>query len=269
MATTSSTTSRPAFTTSRPSSFGYQTVTVQAQRVLAGQTADANFQLATQALSLEGITVQGERNPLVPRDQTQTKAIITSEVLDAVPVEDVRGVVALQPGVVETGSALGQVIRGGRPGEAAVYLDGVLVRNFAVGSQSEVTLQANALEEVDVLLGGYGAEYGQAQSGVINLVSKGGGTVWSGAVSFETDQLEIENSYGYSRLEASILGSDPGREAGHLGFGDGDRAGGCVPDVHGLRRRPAHVPERGGRLGLRALHGADAVLPADGHVHDR
>lgn len=193
---------------------GYQTVTVQGQRILAGQTADVNFQLSTQALTLEGITVQGERNPLVPRDQTQTKAIITSEVLDAVPVEDVRSVIALQPGIVETNSALGQVIRGGRPGEAAVYLDGVLVRNFAVGSQSEVTLQANALEEVDVLLGGYGAEYGQAQSGVINLVSKGGGTNWSGAVSFETDQIEIENSYGYSRLEASVSGPIFGEKLG-------------------------------------------------------
>jgi hypothetical protein len=193
---------------------GYRTVVVEAQRVLAGQTADVSFELTPEALALEAITVQGERNPLVPRDQTQTKAIITSEVIDAVPVEDVRDVVALQPGVVETGSALGQVIRGGRPGEAAVYLDGVLVRNFAVGSQSEITLQANALEEVDVLLGGYGAEYGQAQSGVINLVSKGGGTEWSGAVSFETDQIEIENSYGYSRLEASISGPMLGEKLG-------------------------------------------------------
>jgi len=193
---------------------GYRTVVVEGQRVLAGQTADVNFELTAEALALEAITVQGERNPLVPRDQTQTKAIITSEVIDAVPVENVRDVIALQPGVVETGSGLGQVIRGGRPGEAAVYLDGVLVRNFAVGAQSEITLQANALEEVDVLLGGYGAEYGQAQSGVINLVSKGGGTEWSGAVSFETDQIEIENSYGYSRLEASISGPILGEKLG-------------------------------------------------------
>ena len=193
---------------------GYQTVTVQGQRVLAGQTADVIFELSTQALTIEGITVQGERNPLVPRDQTQTKAIITSEVVDAMPAEDVRSVIALQPGVVETNSALGQVIRGGRPGEAAVYVDGVLVRNFAVGSQGELTLQTNAVEEVDVLLGGYGAEYGQAQSGVINLVSKGGGTRWSGAVSFETDQIEIENSYGYSRLEMSVSGPIFGEKLG-------------------------------------------------------
>ena len=46
---------------------GYQTVTVTATRVLAGQTARVDFRLPTQAVELEAITVQGEANPLVPR----------------------------------------------------------------------------------------------------------------------------------------------------------------------------------------------------------
>ena len=185
---------------------GYGTVTVTGQRVLAGQSATVDFELSQQAVQIEGITVQGETNPLVPRDQILSKAFITSEVLDAVPLDNVRAVVALQPGVVDTGSRLGQVIRGGRPGEAAVFIDGVLVRNFNSGAQSEITLQTNAVEEIDVLLGGFGPEFGQAQSGVINLVSKGGGTSFSGALNFETDQIAIGNSYGVSRLEASVSG---------------------------------------------------------------
>ncbi|MEN8374257.1 MAG: TonB-dependent receptor [Gemmatimonadota bacterium] len=194
---------------------GYGTVTVTGQRVLAGQSAIVDFGLSQQAVQIEGITVQGETNPLVPRDQTLSKAIITSEVFDAVPLDNVRAVIALQPGVVDTGSRLGQVIRGGRPGEAAVFIDGVLVRNFNAGSQSEITLQTNAVEEADVLLGGFGAEFGQAQSGVINLISKGGGTAFSGSIALETDQVEIENSYGYTRLEASVAGPIFGE---YLGF---------------------------------------------------
>jgi hypothetical protein len=185
---------------------GYGTVTVTGQRVLAGQTATVDFALSTQAVQIEGITVEGETNPLVTRDQTLTKAVVTSEVLDAVPLDNVRAVVALQPGVVDTGSRLGQVIRGGRPGEAAVFIDGVLVRNFNSGAQSEITLQTNAVEEVDVLLGGFGAEFGQAQSGVINLVSRGGGTQFSGNLNFETDEISPGNSYGLNRLEASVSG---------------------------------------------------------------
>lgn len=193
---------------------GRQTVTITEQRILAGQSTQLDFRLPSQALALEAITVEGERTPLLPRDQVISKTAVTSDVTDALPVESVRDVVALQPGVVDTDERLGQVIRGGRPGEAAVYIDGVLVRNFATGSQGDISLQSNAVEEVDILLGGFGAEYGQAQSGVINLVSRGGGTEWSGAIAFETDQLEIENSYGYSRLEASLSGPILGERLG-------------------------------------------------------
>ncbi|HET9985838.1 MAG TPA: TonB-dependent receptor [Longimicrobiales bacterium] len=193
---------------------GYRNVTITDQRVLAGQTMTLNFQLPQEAVALEAITVRGEANPLVPRDQTSSKAATTGDVVDALPVPDVRAVVALQPGVVETNDFRGQVIRGGRPGEAAVYLDGVLVRDFNIGSQSQVTLQTNAVEEVDVLLGGFGAEYGQASSGVINLVSKGGSTKWTGALAFETDQVTIGKSYGYSRAEASISGPLLGEKLG-------------------------------------------------------
>lgn len=193
---------------------GYQTVTVVSQRVLVGQSITLNFQMQSQAIALEAITVEGEANPLVPRDQTQTKSIITGDVADAIPVENVRQIVALQPGIVETGDRRGQVVRGGRPGEAAVYLDGVLVRNFNAGAQSEISVQNSAVEEVDVLVGGFGAEYGQAMSGVINLVSRGGGTRFSGALGIETDQIALERSFGYTRLEASIAGPILGEALG-------------------------------------------------------
>ncbi|HET9984839.1 MAG TPA: TonB-dependent receptor [Longimicrobiales bacterium] len=183
---------------------GYRPVTVANQRVLAGQTTTLTFQLPQEAVALEAITVQGESNPLVPRDQTSSKAVTTGDVVDAIPVENVRAVVALQPGVVETEDFRGQVIRGGRPGEASVYLDGILVRNFNEGNQGRTTLQNNAVEEVDVLLGGFGAEYGQAQSGVINLVSRGGSLRPTGALTFETDEVTLGKSYGYNRLEASV-----------------------------------------------------------------
>ncbi len=216
---------------------GYQTVTVRNQRVLAGQTMTVDFSMTTEAIALEPITVQGEPNPLVPRDQVQTKAFVTGEAVRAIPVESVRDVVALMPGVVDPAvlpdgdsRELGQVIRGGRPGEAAVYVDGVLVRNFSGGSQSQINISTNAVEEVDLLLGGFGAEYGQAKSGVINVVTRGGGAEFSGAVTFETDRIEIENSYGYSRLEATVSGPILGEKWGFslsgtaIGMEDADPA---------------------------------------------
>jgi hypothetical protein len=186
---------------------GYQTASVTEQRVLSGQTTRVDFGLPTQAVQLEAITVQGDISPLAPRDRTVSKAIVTGDVVDELPIDNIRAVLTLQPGVVETGDARGQVIRGGRPGEASVYVDGVLVRNFNSGSQSLLNVGVNAVEEVNLLLGGYGAEFGSAQSGIINYITKQGQTRYTGALSFGTDAfLPKDISWGHSRLEASLGG---------------------------------------------------------------
>lgn len=185
---------------------GYQSVTVQDQRILQGQTMTVNFQLPTQAVALEAITVRGESNVLVPRDKTVSKAIVTGDVVQQLPVTDIAEVVALQPGVIQYGGQF--VIRGGRPGEASVYIDGVLVRKFNAGNQQgNFELGTNAVEEVNVLLGGFGAEYGSAQSGVVNYITRSGQQDFSGALSFSTDEiLPNDVRWGNSRLEASLGG---------------------------------------------------------------
>jgi hypothetical protein len=186
---------------------GYQTATVTQQRVLSGQTTRVDFQLPTQAVELEAITVQGDISPLAPRDKTVSKAIVTGDVVEELPIDNIRNVITLQPGVVETNDSRGQVIRGGRPGEASVYVDGVLVRNFNSGSQSLLNVGVNAVEEVNLLLGGYGAEFGSAQSGIINYVTKQGSPRYTGALSFGTDAfLPKDISWGHSRLQASLGG---------------------------------------------------------------
>ena len=186
---------------------GYQISTVLEQRVLSGQTTRVDFRLPTQAVELEAITVQGDISPLAPRDKTVSKAIVTGDVVNELPVDNIRAVITLQPGVIETGDMRGQVIRGGRPGEASVYVDGVLIRNFNSGSQSLLNVGVNAVEEVNLLLGGYGAEFGSAQSGIINYITKQGPSRYTGALSFGTDAfLPKDISWGHSRLEASLGG---------------------------------------------------------------
>ncbi|HUH14161.1 MAG TPA: TonB-dependent receptor, partial [Longimicrobiales bacterium] len=208
---------------------GYQTVTVTGQRVLAGQTMTVSFELQPSAVEIAGIEVVGESNPLLPRDKTVSKAIITGDVVNELPVDNVRDVVTLQPGVVDYGSFQGVVIRGGRPGEASVYVDGVLVRSFNRGAQSILEVGTNGVEEVNVLLGGYGAEYGQAQSGIINYITKGGTQSLSGAVSFWTDEMMPNDvSFGESRLEASVSGPITENSSFHLSL-TGQGAEDAVP----------------------------------------
>jgi hypothetical protein len=187
---------------------GYQRVLVRDHRVLAGQTLTLDFSLRQAAVELEELVVIGEARPLVPRDQVSSKNIVIGDVVDALPVDNVNQLLILQPGVV-TADRLGSKglsIRGGRSGEEAVYVDGILVRNFTEG-RSRLTIGTNTLAEVDVLTGGYNAEFGDAQSGIINYVTRSAGHSWGGAVSIDTDNVSPKQwSIGYTRGELSFGG---------------------------------------------------------------
>lgn len=188
---------------------GYRTVNITQQRVLAGQTTRIDFRLDQTAVEVEPLEIVGERQPLVPRDQVGSKAIIAGETVDRLPVDNIRSVITLQPGVVDSDRAKGVSIRGGRAGEEAVYVDGILIRNYNEGS-SRTGFATNAVSEVDVLTGGFGAEFGEAQSGIINFVSRtpaGGPPGWSGVVNTQTDALAPKDwSVGLNRFEASAGG---------------------------------------------------------------
>jgi hypothetical protein len=184
---------------------GYRAVLVQGERILAGQTTTMNFDLEQTAVELEAITVEGERNPLVPRDQTSTKAIVQGEAIDQLPLDNATSIVVLQPGVVSTNS--GRTIRGGRTNEEAVLVDGVLTRQFGTGTADNIDLPTNALQQVDVTVGAFSPEYGEAQSGVVNYVTRSGGADFTGSLEYFTDQLG-PNSWrtNFNRAELTLGG---------------------------------------------------------------
>ncbi|MBI1722437.1 MAG: carboxypeptidase regulatory-like domain-containing protein [Gemmatimonadetes bacterium] len=196
---------------------GYAPAEVRNVRVFAEQTMTVNLTLEARAVEVTGITVTVEANPIVPRDQVTSKPIVQGDLIDQLPADDISQVLRLQPGVVE--GTRGLVIRGGRPGEAAVYVDGVQIRNLSsgfgvstgnAGGVSEartVTVGTNALEEASVTTGAIGVEFGDAQSGVISMVTRAGGSDFRGTLSYSTDELSGETyGQGLHRVEASIGG---------------------------------------------------------------
>ena len=192
----------------RASSIGYGPVLVNDQRVLGGQTLTQNFQLTATAVELDILVVEGERNPLVPRDQVSSRAIVTGETIDELPLDNAGSIVALQPGVITTNS--GRTIRGSRPNEEATYVDGVLVRRFQSGTAEPLELPTNALAQVDVTTGGISARYSNAQSGVVNYTTRSGGSDFSGSVQFLTDRFAPDSWRTYfNRGELSLGGPIP------------------------------------------------------------
>src|SRR5436305_1353546 len=135
--------------------------------------------------------------------------IAASSLAAHLPVDGVRQVVAFQPGVVASGSAAGVSIRGGRPGEANVYIDGAPVRGTNSGAQ-RITVSTNALEEASVTTGALGVEFSDAQSGVISYTTKAGSEKITGSVSSETDEpFGNSMSVGFNRFEGSLGGPVP------------------------------------------------------------
>lgn len=188
---------------------GFAPTELRGVRVLGGQTVTADVKMQSSAVQITGVTVTAAANPIVPRDQVASKTIVTGEMVDRLPVDDVRSVLSLTPGVVESGSSQGVSIRGGRPGEANIYIDGAPVRSSVMGSQ-RVELGTNAVEEASVTTGALGVEFSDAQSGLVSYTTKAGGERLAGAVSYEGDEFFGKATrFGYNRLEGSIGGPVP------------------------------------------------------------
>jgi hypothetical protein len=218
---------------------GYQKITVAREMILAGQTTTVNAELSSTVVQLEGITIQGEAEPLLPRDNTVTKQRMTSDYIEEAPATKLEDLMVLEAGVQiggQGGRAQGLRIRGGRLGEELMVVDGMMVRNntadpfdhtwsggswwhSAVGNEQEaltgqdtnpLELSNSAVEEVDIITGGFQAEYGNAQSGIINIVTKEGGSNYKGSVRFTTDEQNPRTSdYGYNQLTVSVGGPIP------------------------------------------------------------
>lgn len=195
--------------TIRAQFIGYAPAELRGIRVQGGQTMTADVKMQSSAVVLTGVTVTAAANPIVPRDQVTSKFIVGGDRVGSLPVDDVRQIVSLSPGVVESGASAGVSIRGGRPGEANVYIDGAPVRQSQSGAQG-ITIGTNALEEASVTTGAIGVEFSDAQSGVISYTTKAGGAKVAGSGSYESDEpFGDAISVGYNRMEASIGGPVP------------------------------------------------------------
>ncbi len=200
--------------TVRAQYIGYAPSEVRNVRVLAGQTMTVNVALEQRAVQVGEINVTVEANPIVPRDQVASKPIVSGDVIQSLPADNVSQVLRLQPGVVESGRGLS--IRGGRIGEAIIYVDGVPVRSVSGRTGIGTNLVGtNSLEEASITTGAIGAAQGDAQSGVISFVTRSGGEHYTGALSLSSDEIGGQKyGYGANRLEASVGGP----VAGHLKF---------------------------------------------------
>ncbi len=166
---------------------GYGAETVEGAKVLAGLTTTLNFALKrSEAVVLEGITVTAVK-PLIKKDVTQTTRIIEAEDIEAMPRDTVNGILQTLPGVSVLNSSGTLHVRGGRSMEVKYLIDGIPI-NDPIGRSLGLNINTNALEQMEVITGGFNAEYGDAQSGIINLITKAGSNKFSGRIRYRVGQ---------------------------------------------------------------------------------
>ncbi len=186
---------------------GYEPVRMLDVLVISDQTVTINFNLRSTVIPVGAVEVSAER-PLIVRTQASTQRVITTDQFDKLPVASLGAIVNLSAGVV-TSPAFGTHIRGGRPDEVVYFIDGIATSDPMYGySAARVNPQATA--EVLIISGGFDAEYGEAMSGIIQVITKEGRDYTSARIKYTSDAfLPKTVNFGYNRIEASLGGPTP------------------------------------------------------------
>ena len=211
----------------RVTMLGYGPVTVRQVRVVVDQTTTIDAQLVESTIELPDVVIEAER-PMVQRDLTATNAVVSAEQIKVLPVRNFTEVVQIQAGVVGEGNTLH--VRGGRGNEVAYMIDGTYVRDPVLGALG-TAINNDAIAELNVLSGTFNAEYGNALSGIVNIVTKEGGGTFSGSLEGRTSEFGLSpyKEMRENRVSATIGGPVTGEEFTFFTSGERDARSSWLP----------------------------------------
>jgi hypothetical protein len=164
---------------------GYRSVVQDSVFVSGGTTVVLHFSLEPNPAQLEPLVVTAPVDPVLDPLATGTEQKIDAADLRDLPVSSLGEALALSAGSVGTS------YRGGRLGEESFILDGLGLKNQLDASHGGLGLQipTDALSEASLVTNGFSARYGQALSGLVNVVTREPGQRWEGRLAYESDRL--------------------------------------------------------------------------------
>jgi outer membrane receptor protein involved in Fe transport len=199
----------PGAYTVRASYIGYAPISVSNVRVSANLTTTQNLQLASTAIQTGEVLVVADR-PLIQRNTTNTVRMQTQEDIKNLPIRGFQNLLALNAGVVQQNGNL--YVRGGRAGEVAYFLDGANTTNPINNTQSIGVIQ-EAIEEIQLQAGGYTAEFGGSNSGIVRTTLRSGTSDYRASVDYRTDDFAKPgssffggSSFGYRNAVLTLSG---------------------------------------------------------------
>jgi hypothetical protein len=159
-------------------------VNTQEVDVLVGQGVDASFVAAS---SVQSVQVTGRRTRI---DVTNTNngATFTAKELAKLPIgRNVESIIQLAPNTTRADSRFdgGASFGGGAASENSYYINGFPVVNPLTGLGAS-QLPFGAIQQAQVLTGGFGAEFGRSVGGVVNVITKSGTNNWEAGAMIST-----------------------------------------------------------------------------------
>lgn len=195
---------------------GYRPVVVNGVLIRAGRVETIAIGLTAAAVTLDSIVVQAPAVHVSTSD-TEFGSRLTARQLSVLPLpNDAKALVAFTPG------ARPDQIWGAATAQANNYqLDGVAVNHPGVGGDF-LQPSTSWIEEIEVRGLGAGAEYGNFQGAVVNIVTKSGSNRFQGAFRTNGESWHLNAT----NLRVTELGSEPS----HRGEVDGQVRGPIVRD---------------------------------------
>jgi outer membrane receptor for ferrienterochelin and colicin len=164
----------------RFTNIGYQTQVSKGVVVRPDLRTKLSVELVQSSVELQEVEVTAER-PMIEKDVTSTTFSVGSSQVDKLPVRNVQELMSLFPSVTAEGN-----VRGGKSSEVVYLVDGLPLQDV-VGGGAGGSLPKSSITEFSIQSGGFEAEYGNALSGVVNIVTKRGSDKSSAILRLEKD----------------------------------------------------------------------------------
>jgi len=171
-----------------------------------GAGTEVSFVGAENAQNLAAVTVQANALPTIDVTGVDSRTVITSEQLAKLPLaRSAEAIALLAPGVVQGSGVFTNVLGGSVVSfggasvtENAYYLNGFNTTDPLSGFGG-ISLPYGAIDQQEILSGGYGAAYGRSDGGVISQVGKRGTNEWhfGGQIQWTPDDLKSDPDNWY------------------------------------------------------------------------
>ena len=158
--------------TLKASQVGYKDVILNNVRVRPDATTAVSFELEETVLEVGQEVVVTAQRPVIQKDNTATRVYLESMDIASRPATSVTEVVTTLPSVNIDNGVMS--VRGGLMNEVAFIVDGARARN-PLNQEAFTSVNLSSVQEMEVITGSFNAEYGEARSGIFNVITKEGG----------------------------------------------------------------------------------------------